>query len=264
LKHDPIVVEFVIFGLVRGAESEQAFHLHGPVVGGQVEMATVLGGLEFVDLEARPACSAQPVLYLLGFPPAPPVWPSSTSTPPSPRSGRVVTARALARVTIEAGAEERAGVSRSYVSHWIGGTTPSDRAPALLCEALARRLGRPIALHDVGLTPTPAPGPVALDWQVDTLVSLDDLGRLDVDMDRRRALETAIFSVADLRRCPKTPGGRTCSAAPTHAVQAAPDWSGVAMSRPFEKWCRSSRKSTSGAVVDTREPPWRSTSARTR
>ena len=80
------------------------------------------------------------------------------------------------------------------MSHWVGGTAPSGRAPALLCEALTRRLGRPVALHDVGLTAAPAPGPSPLDWRVDTLVSLGDLGRLDVDMDRRRALETAIFS----------------------------------------------------------------------
>lgn len=107
-------------------------------------------------------------------------------------------ARALARVAMESGAEEWIGVSRSHVSHWVGGTTPSGRAPALLCEALARRLGRPVAPHEIGLTPAPAPGPATLDWQVDTLVALGDLGRLDVDVDRRHVLETAIFSVAGL------------------------------------------------------------------
>jgi tetratricopeptide (TPR) repeat protein len=107
-------------------------------------------------------------------------------------------ARALARVAVESGAEEWAGISRSHVSHWVGGTAPSGRAPQLLCEALARRLGRPVTLHEVGLTSPLAPGPATLDWRVDTLVALGDLGRLDVDMDRRHVLESAIFSVAGL------------------------------------------------------------------
>ncbi|MGY0235828.1 Tat pathway signal protein [Longispora urticae] len=98
----------------------------------------------------------------------------------------------------EVGAPEFAAVSRSHVSHWVTGTVPSGRAPTILCESLSRRLGREITLADIGLgteKDSSAPRP---DWHADTLVALADLGRVDVDADRRRLMQGAAYSLASL------------------------------------------------------------------
>jgi tetratricopeptide (TPR) repeat protein len=133
-------------------------------------------------------------------------------------------ARAFVRVALEAGAHEYAGVGRSHVSHWVGGSRPSGRGPWFLCEALSRCLGRVITLDEIGLAdgPTASEGP--LDWHADTLVMLADLGRVDVDRERRRLLGAAAYSVAALA----VPGqqwwahmadrGRTRGRAGTHRV----------------------------------------------
>jgi hypothetical protein len=111
-------------------------------------------------------------------------------------------ARVFVRVALESGADEFAGVGRSHVSHWVAGTRPSGRAPTLLCEALSRLLGRNLSLDEIGLAdPSAPPSPTAtegLDWAVDTLTALADLGRDDVDVERRRVLEAAAYSVAAL------------------------------------------------------------------
>ncbi len=65
-----------------------------------------------------------------------------------------------------------------------------------LCEALSRRLGRTVTLNKDRTHSGVAPE--ALDWRVDTLVTLNDLGRLDVDAERRRVLGAAAYSVAAL------------------------------------------------------------------
>ena len=107
-------------------------------------------------------------------------------------------ARAFVRVALEAGAHEFAGVGRSHVSHWVGGSKPSGRGPSFLCEALSRCLGRVVTLAEIGLgdEATASGGP--LDWHADTLTMLADLGRIDVDMGRRRLLSAAGYSVAAL------------------------------------------------------------------
>lgn len=107
-------------------------------------------------------------------------------------------ARAFVRVAMESDAREFTGVGRSHVSHWVGGSTPSGRAPAILCEALSRRLGRTVTLDEIGLPAPSLSSPEALDWRVDTLVALNDLGRVDVDAERRRVLGAAVYSVAAL------------------------------------------------------------------
>lgn len=104
----------------------------------------------------------------------------------------------MAKVAVESGADEWANVSRSHVSHWAAGTTPSGRAPALLREALSRRMGRSLTLYEIGLTQEPSSTPAAVDWNIDTLEALGDLGRLDIDMDRRHALTAAMFAGAGL------------------------------------------------------------------
>jgi hypothetical protein len=104
-------------------------------------------------------------------------------------------ARAVVRVAVESGATESAHIGRSHVSHWVAGSRPSGRAPELLREALSRRLGRSVTVEEIGLGHRAARMP---DWQVDTLIALADLGRDDVDADRRRLLGAAAYSVAAL------------------------------------------------------------------
>jgi hypothetical protein len=106
-------------------------------------------------------------------------------------------AKAVVRVAVETGAHEFAGVGRSHVSHWVGGSKPSGQAPVLLCEALSRCLGRVVTLDEIGLAGE-ATSHGRLDWRADTLIVLADLGRLDVDAERRRLLGAAAYSVAAL------------------------------------------------------------------
>jgi hypothetical protein len=105
-------------------------------------------------------------------------------------------ARAFVRVALENGAREFVNVGRSHVSHWVAGSRPSGRAPQFLAEALSRQLGRMITLDEIGLAVgSSSPHGVAY-WRVDAMVELADLGRVDVDQDRRRILEAAAYSVA--------------------------------------------------------------------
>ncbi|GIJ38900.1 tetratricopeptide repeat protein [Micromonospora andamanensis] len=107
-------------------------------------------------------------------------------------------ARAFVRVAKESNAPEFAGVGRSHVSHWIAGSKPSGRAPTLLCEALSRKLGRVVTLDEIGLPAPPLSSKDMLGWRVDTLAALTELGRVDVDAERRRVLSTAAYSLAAL------------------------------------------------------------------
>jgi len=102
------------------------------------------------------------------------------------------------RVASESGAQEFSGVGRSHVSHWVGGSKPSGRAPLILREALSRLLHQTITLEVIGLTGPPDAARMVLDWQADTLVALTDLGTTDVDVVRRRLLGAAAYSVAAL------------------------------------------------------------------
>lgn len=104
---------------------------------------------------------------------------------------------AFTRVASECRAHELLGVGRSHVSHWVTGSRPSGRSPSILCEALSRRLGRLVTLSEIGLAEGPVPGQ-ALDWDADTLAALADLGRANVDAERRRVLTGAAYSVATL------------------------------------------------------------------
>jgi tetratricopeptide (TPR) repeat protein len=107
-------------------------------------------------------------------------------------------ARAFVRVALESGADEFAGVGRSHVSHWVAGSKPSGRGPALLSESLSRCLGRVVTLDEIGLASQAPPSPTALTWRADTLGTLADLGRATVDVERRRLLGAAAYSVAAL------------------------------------------------------------------
>ncbi len=107
-------------------------------------------------------------------------------------------AKVVAQVAIESGATECVGIGRSHVSHWVRGTTPSGRAPLILVEALSRKLHRVVTLDEIGLPPQASLSQDGLDWHADTLVGLTDLGRVDVDAERRRVLATAAYSLAAL------------------------------------------------------------------
>ncbi|MFI7332832.1 tetratricopeptide repeat protein [Micromonospora aurantiaca (nom. illeg.)] len=107
-------------------------------------------------------------------------------------------ARAFVRVAQESNAPEFSGVGRSHVSHWVAGSKPSGRAPVLLCEALSRKLGRVVTLDEIGLPASPLSSKDMLGWRVDTLAALTELGRVDVDAERRRVLSTAAYSLAAL------------------------------------------------------------------
>ena len=134
------------------------------------------------------------------------------------RRHRLVSTRKAAGFSQERLAEA-VGVERSTVMRWERGETCpqpwarpklaralgiSDQALSELlvesadpdCEALSRHLGRTVTLDELGLQPLSLRA--ALDWRADTLVALIDLGKVDVDMERRRVLAAATYSVAAL------------------------------------------------------------------
>src|SRR5690606_30147564 len=107
-------------------------------------------------------------------------------------------AAAFVRVAAEVEARELLGTSRSHIAMWVAGTQPSGRAPFILCETLSRRLQRPITPAEIGLSAPEAGAAAASEWNVDTLTALVDLGRSDVDLERRRLLAGAAYSVGGL------------------------------------------------------------------
>ncbi|MGW4890652.1 Tat pathway signal protein [Kitasatospora sp. NPDC004240] len=91
----------------------------------------------------------------------------------------------LRRIAHEEGAEELQSVTRSHISQWLRGVKPSGRAPAILCQTLARGLGRPVTPAEIGLT-GPAEHTTVTGWDVDTVSALVDLG--DSSMISRRQM----------------------------------------------------------------------------
>jgi hypothetical protein len=94
------------------------------------------------------------------------------------------TNRQFASAVNRAGAE--AGLQLSYddsaVCHWLTGTLPRDRVRPVVCEALTRRLGRPVTPASVGL------GPQQHEDAPDIVTGLIDLGSTDMDPTRRATL----------------------------------------------------------------------------
>jgi hypothetical protein len=91
-------------------------------------------------------------------------------------------ASAVNRVGAEAGL--RLTYDDSAVCHWLAGTLPRHRVRPVVCEALSRRLGRPVTLAAVGLGLGPAPD----EDEPDSVTKLIDLGSADMDPTRRAAL----------------------------------------------------------------------------
>ncbi len=100
----------------------------------------------------------------------------------------------LRAVAGEAGDSVR--TNRSAIAHWVAGATPSEPTARYLTEALSRQLRRPVTAREIGLVVSPSehtPG-----WRLDTLTALNELGRDDLDIGRRRALTATAYSVAAL------------------------------------------------------------------
>ena len=81
---------------------------------------------------------------------------------------------------------------------WVGGTKPTGEAPVLLCQALSRRLRRIVTPDELGFAVPGTSVQTALDWHVDPLTTLVDLGRADLDAERRDFLASAVYSAVGL------------------------------------------------------------------
>jgi tetratricopeptide (TPR) repeat protein len=83
---------------------------------------------------------------------------------------------------------------RSSVAHWLSGTRPRDRAPALIAEALSRRMGREVTVTELGFG-QPRKRPAVAQWSRtnDPITDLTMLARADVDPVGRSALRRLVY-----------------------------------------------------------------------
>ncbi|MFF4283001.1 tetratricopeptide repeat protein [Streptomyces kronopolitis] len=106
------------------------------------------------------------------------------------RWGNGELARAVNRIGKELGRDFT--YNASTVTHWKSGSLPRKEARPVLCEALARRLGRPVTPWEAGLARSPEP----TSDKTDTVSGLIDLGSADMDPSRRAVLQATAFSAA--------------------------------------------------------------------
>lgn len=104
-------------------------------------------------------------------------------------------AAALRQMAAEHG--HQLACDRSMVSRWLSGTTPRPPVPALLLEALSRRLQRPVGPVEAGLSRAPSEV-LDLSWVADPLRRLSALTSADLDPARRQLLGAGVFSLAAL------------------------------------------------------------------
>lgn len=100
----------------------------------------------------------------------------------------------LARAVNRVGAEGKVDLTYgdSAVSYWLSGTMPLKRVRPLICEALSRRLRRPVTSAQAGFG-----GDVPrADDNSDTVSNIVDLGRADMDPSRRSVLAAGVYSAA--------------------------------------------------------------------
>ncbi|RST20979.1 hypothetical protein EF908_24600 [Streptomyces sp. WAC04770] len=99
----------------------------------------------------------------------------------------------LAREVNALGAAQGTPLSydRTAVAHWLAGSRPRSPAPALVAEALSRRLGRPVREEDAGLGPRSG----AAQGERDAVESLDEALRTT---GRRRVALAGAYSLAAL------------------------------------------------------------------
>ncbi|MFF0290203.1 hypothetical protein [Streptomyces sp. NPDC005262] len=81
----------------------------------------------------------------------------------------------------------------SAVSHWLSGTQPREQVRRVIIEVLERKIGRPVTYAEAGLQP-PKGGEDSDSG--DTVESLLDLGRADMDPSRRGVLAAGLYSAA--------------------------------------------------------------------
>ncbi|MYW97938.1 hypothetical protein G3I59_46875 [Amycolatopsis rubida] len=112
----------------------------------------------------------------------------------------------LARAVNKAGSE--AGLSLRYdrtaVAHWLTGTRPRGPVPALIAEVLTRRLGRPVALADLGMDLATAEQPAGSAGS--GIAALTELVRTDLDLVGRRRLARSVYRL-DVLVAPAWPEG---------------------------------------------------------
>ncbi|WP_274561659.1 Tat pathway signal protein [Streptomyces spiramyceticus] len=111
---------------------------------------------------------------------------------------RAQAAAAFIRVAQESKLDDFTHIGRGHITMWVGGTMPSGQAPIVLCQALSRRLKRPITPEELGFSDPTPPTQSALDWHIDPLIVLPDLGRSDLNADRRSLLTGAVYSITAL------------------------------------------------------------------
>ncbi len=86
--------------------------------------------------------------------------------------------------------------NRSAVAHWISGTPPAPTTVPVIVEALCRLLGRSLSAAEIGLAQLASDDLIS--WDADTLAALGELGRRDLDVERRQALAVAAYSLQAL------------------------------------------------------------------
>ncbi|MER6131888.1 Tat pathway signal protein [Streptomyces sp. NPDC001815] len=111
---------------------------------------------------------------------------------------RAQAASAFIRVASENNLTDYTHIARQHVQHWVAGHEPSGQAPIIMCEALSRRLRRVVTTSEAGFTASNSPAQGALDWRIDPLIALNDLGSTDLDPDRRSLLRGGVYSAAAL------------------------------------------------------------------
>ncbi|MFC8076154.1 tol-pal system YbgF family protein [Streptomyces sp. NPDC057307] len=107
------------------------------------------------------------------------------------RWSRTQLANAVNRIGAQAGMSLK--YDQSAVSHWVAGTQPREQVRPVIIEALERRLARPVTYAEAGLRP-PKGGRGSVSG--DTVESLMDLGRADMDPSRRGVLTAGLYSAA--------------------------------------------------------------------
>ncbi|MEO3976875.1 Tat pathway signal protein [Streptomyces sp. CAU 1734] len=105
------------------------------------------------------------------------------------------TAAHYRRVAAESGVVELTAITRSHISQWVLGSRPEPKAAGMLRETLSRGLRRGLTLAEIGLEDA---GHAEPDWSSDTTSTLLELGDIEMDMGRRKALATSAYSVAAL------------------------------------------------------------------
>ncbi|MFE7467436.1 tetratricopeptide repeat protein [Streptomyces sp. NPDC057499] len=103
-------------------------------------------------------------------------------------------AQAINRVGTERGTPKQ--YRAPSVHQWLNGGMPRDDVRPLILEALARQLGRPITLTDVGFPDSAKETEETEASSPGISGGLVDLGRMDMDPSRRSVLGVALFSVA--------------------------------------------------------------------